>query len=57
MYKTVIELTELLTRKHKRKGKKMKKHLIPSRVDIDLRPIEADMRLEFGHFETDTILA
>lgn len=61
IYKTGTELTELLTRKHKkkqkRKGKKVEKHLIPNRVDIDLRPIEADMRLEFGHFEADTIVS
>ena len=61
MPKTGTELTELLTRKHKRKqkrkGKKVEKHLIPNRVDIDLRPIEADMRLEFGHFEADTIVS
>jgi len=35
----------------------LEKHLIPNRVDIDLRPIEADMRLEFGHFEADTIVS
>ena len=61
IYKTGIELTELLTRKHKRKqkrkGKKVEKHLIPNRIDIDYRPIEADMRLEFGHFEADTIVS
>ena len=61
IYKTGTELTELLTRKHKRKqkrkGKKVEKHLIPNRVDIDLRPIEADNRLEFGHFEADTIVS
>ena len=28
---------------------------IPNRVDIDLRPIEANLRLEFGHFEADSI--
>lgn len=61
IYKTGIELTELLTRKHKRKqkqkGKKVEKHLIPNRIDIDYRPIEADFRLEFGHFEADTIVS
>ena len=61
IYKTGIELTELLTRKHKRKqkqkGNKVEKHLIPNRIDIDYRPIEADMRLEFGHFEADTIVS
>jgi len=61
IYKTGTELTELLTRKHKRKqkrkGKKVEKHLIPNRVDIDLRPIEANCRLEFGHFEADTIVS
>ena len=28
---------------------------IPNRIDIDLRPTEANLRLEFGHFEADTI--
>ena len=35
----------------------MEKHLIPNRIDIDYRPIEADFRLEFGHFEADTIVS
>ena len=56
IYKTGIELTELLTREHKRKqnrkGKKVEKHLIPNRIDIDCRPLEADTRLEFGDFLT-----
>lgn len=28
---------------------------IPHRTDIDLRSMEANLRLEFGHFEADTI--
>lgn len=28
---------------------------IPNRVDIDLRTVEANLRLEFGHFECDSI--
>ena len=28
---------------------------IPNRIDISERPIEADNRTEFGHFETDSI--
>ena len=28
---------------------------IPNRIDISQRPIEANLRLEFGHFEADTI--
>ena len=52
IYKTGIELTDLLTRKHKQKQErrknKMEKHLIPNKIDIDLRPIEANLRLEFG---------
>lgn len=28
---------------------------IPNRIDIDLRPVEANLRLEFGHFEADSI--
>ena len=31
------------------------KSLIPNRIDINLRPSEANLRINFGHFEADTI--
>ena len=31
------------------------KSLIPNRLDISLRPINANLRNEFGHFEADSI--
>ena len=63
IYKTnsKLNLTKyLLRRKLGRKPRKKllikpMKSLIPNRVDISLRPIEANLRLSFGHFEADTI--
>ena len=31
------------------------KSLIPNRSDITLRPVSANLRNEFGHFEADSI--
>lgn len=61
-----LQLTQyLLRRKFGRVPRDIRKHNkrkyigtgknIPNRVDIDLRPIEANLRLEFGHFEADSI--
>jgi len=61
-----LHLTQYLCRrKHGRVSKNIRKHNrrsyvgtgknIPNRVDIDLRPIEANLRMEFGHFEADSI--
>lgn len=61
-----LHLTDyLLRRKFGRVSRDIRKHNrrkytgtgknIPNRVDIDLRPIEANLRLEFGHFEADSI--
>jgi IS30 family transposase len=44
-------------RKKKRKPKKTEKVMIPNRVGIELRPIEANNGLNFGHFEGDTIVS
>lgn len=41
----------------KRRGKKTQRVMIPNRVDIDLRPKEANERTEFGHKETDTMVS
>lgn len=44
-------------RSKKRKGKKTKRVMIPNRIDIDLRPKEANERTEFGHAEADTMVS
>ena len=54
------ELTRFLARKHpgkirKNKDKKTKRTLIPNRVDIKERPVEANERKELGHIEADCI--
>ena len=46
-----------LARKRIWQYRKRKKSNIPNRIDIDLRPQNANDRLEFGHFEADTILS
>lgn len=44
-------------RPKRRKGKKVKREMIPNRIGIEKRPEEANVRLEFGHLETDTMLS
>ena len=46
-----------LVRKRIWQYRKRRKCNIPNRIDIDLRPQEANERREFGHFEADTILS
>lgn len=41
----------------KRKGKKTQRVMIPNRIDIDMRPKEANERSELGHAETDTMVS
>lgn len=53
-----LKLYEYLTvarkkRRHKTGRKVFKQSKIPNAVSIDFRPIEANNRLSFGHFETD----
>ena len=62
IYKQEPCLTQyLLRRKYGRKPRKIRRYRtgtgknIPNRTDIDLRSMEANLRLEFGHFEADTI--
>lgn len=43
-------------RKRRRK-KKFKKVLIPNRIGIEKRPMFVNKRLEYGHFEIDTIVS
>jgi len=61
IYRFKQEWTKYLKRKHKWRNKmkkgKSKKTLIPNRINISERPIEATERLEFGHFEADTIFS
>jgi len=42
-------------RKKKRKKKKTPRVLIPNRISIEERPITANLRLQFGHYEGDTV--
>lgn len=60
IYRERTDLTVFLTkkqpgRKPRAKYRKAKRTLIPNRIDIDQRPIEANERKEFGHFEADCI--
>lgn len=43
--------------KKRNKKKKTKREMIPNRVGIEQRPIEANERTEFGHFEEDTVVS
>lgn len=59
-YRGNPSLNKYLTRKHKWKiprVRKGQKELIPNRTGIELRPQAANERLEFGHFEADTIFS
>jgi IS30 family transposase len=54
------EWFKFLTRKKKynyKKNKGKKKVIIKNKVNISERPKEANQRLEFGHFEADTIFS
>jgi transposase, IS30 family len=44
-------------RKKKRKVNKTQKVMIPNRVGIEFRPQAANERLEYGHYEGDTIVS
>jgi transposase, IS30 family len=41
----------------KRRAKKTKREMIPERVGIEARPVEATLRIQAGHFEGDTIVS
>lgn len=41
----------------KRRGKKPEREMIPHRVSFHMRPVEANDRSEFGHFEEDTMVS
>lgn len=41
----------------KRRGPKAGRHLIPNRVGIEERPVEANGRRELGHLEVDTMVS
>lgn len=54
------ELKKYLVRKkfkRRRHTIRANKPLIPNRIDISKRNIEANLRQEFGHFEADTVLS
>lgn len=44
-------------RKKRRRGKKVKREMIPNRVSVHERPMAANERTEFGHFEADTVVS
>lgn len=44
-------------RKKKRKSKKTEKAMIPNRVGIEFRPKEVNEKINYGHFEGDTIVS
>lgn len=44
-------------RPKKHKGKKAQRVMIPNRIDIDMRPEEANARSELGHAEADTMVS
>ncbi|TSC56974.1 MAG: putative Integrase catalytic region [Parcubacteria group bacterium Gr01-1014_18] len=44
-------------KKKKRRKCKLKKTLIPNRIGIELRPEAINKRLEYGHFEGDTVVS
>ena len=43
--------------KHKKKGKKKKKHLIPNKTSIHKRPKRITNKREYGHYEGDTVVS
>jgi transposase, IS30 family len=62
VYKDRTDLAQYLLRrkfgrKPRQKFKKIKpmKSMIPNRIDIDFRDEKANLRLEFGHFEVDSV--
>lgn len=44
-------------RPKRRKGKKTKKALIPHRIGLEARPLGADNRTRYGHYESDTVVS
>jgi len=44
-------------RPRKQRKKKAKREMIPNRVGIEHRPVEANERTEIGHFEEDTMVS
>ena len=44
-------------RRKKRKSKKTEKAMIPNRIGIEHRPKEANEKINYGHFEGDTIVS
>jgi len=43
------------TKRRRKRGRKVHRSRIPDRVSIHERPIEANSRVEFGHWEGDTV--
>lgn len=43
-------------KRYKKRGKPLKRQLIPNRVSIDLRPPVVETNTELGHWEADTVI-
>jgi transposase, IS30 family len=43
-------------KQRRRKGSKQKRGIIPGRVSIENRPEVADLKIEIGHWESDTVI-
>ncbi|MEE1281328.1 MAG: hypothetical protein UHK60_03595 [Acutalibacteraceae bacterium] len=50
---TLFEAPEVLSRRKKRKSRAHKRN---NGTSIDLRPQEVNLRNEFGHWESDTVI-
>lgn len=62
IYKKRPDLVPYLARSHKKRFKRIpktnkKNNRIPNRIFIDQRPQEVNNRLEFGHWESDTVVS
>jgi IS30 family transposase len=57
-----LEMIQLLRRAHKKRknksiGRKVRKTTIPNRIPIDTRPKSVESRLQYGHWEGDSLIS
>lgn len=56
-HETLSQYLRIRHRKHyKKRGKPLKRQLIPNRVSIELRPSIVETNIELGHWEADTVI-
>jgi len=56
-HESLIQYLRIRHRKrYKKRGKPLKRQLIPNRVGIDLRPAVVETNTEVGHWEADTVI-